>query len=181
MRRAEDDLPDRRGLVEHVAHARRQSRLIECGGAEQTNLLFRREEQLDSRMRTVLCENATRRIEHRRNRRLVVGSEDRVGGIEDHAVVDDGLDRASRRHRVQVRAEEERRAAVCRRLDSGEEVADRRSDPRAGVVLVGFEPELAQVTEDGVGDGSLFARRARKRGQLEEEIEYVGRHARPIL
>src|SRR5205085_3376009 len=79
MRRTEDDLPDWRGLVEHVAHARRQSRLIECGGAEQTNLLFRREEQLDSRMRTVLCENATRRIEHRRNRRLVVGSEDRVG------------------------------------------------------------------------------------------------------
>ena len=50
----------------------------------------------------------------------------------------------------------------------------------AGVVLVGVEPEVAQVAQHDVGDGALLARRARQRRELEEELERVvvlGGHA----
>ena len=49
----------------------------------------------------------------------------------------------------------------------------------AGVVLVGLEPERAQVVEHAVGDGPLLARRARQRRQLDEEREDVWCPLRP--
>ena len=72
-------------------------------------------------------------------------------------------------------AEEERRAGVAvrgsirqRMLPIVEPILP------ADVVLVGLEPERAQVVEHAVGDGPLLPRRARQRGQLEEEREDVG-------
>ena len=50
------------------------------------------------------------------DRGLVVGAEDRPGGVPHDAVLDHRLDRGGRRHGVEVRAEEER-LAVGRRLE----------------------------------------------------------------
>ena len=68
--------------------------------------------QLEARVRPVLLDDPPRRFEHRRDRGLVVGAEDRPARVPDDAVLDDGLERPLRRHGVEVRAEEERRAAV---------------------------------------------------------------------
>ena len=48
----------------------------------------------------------------------------------------------------------------------------------AGVVLVGVEPEVAEVAEHAIGDGALLARRAGHGGELEEEVEGLGRPRR---
>jgi hypothetical protein len=58
----------------------------------------------------------------------------------DDAVLDDRLDRRGRRDGVQVRAEEERRSRAAGGIDPAVEVSDRRSDRRAGVVLVDRQP-----------------------------------------
>ena len=42
----------------------------------------------------------------------------------------------------------------------------------AAVVLVDLEPERAQLREHAVGDRALLARRARDRGELEEERQH---------
>src|SRR5439155_21169114 len=52
MRRAQDDLPDRRGLVVHIAESRLQALLVERGRTEQADLLFRSEQKLDAPVRT---------------------------------------------------------------------------------------------------------------------------------
>ena len=67
--------------------------------------------------------SARGRLEHRRDGGLVVGAEDRPGRVADDAVLDDRLDRPLRRHRVEVRAEEERRAAGAASARAGREVA----------------------------------------------------------
>ena len=86
----------------------------------------------------VLGEHAPHALEHRGDRRLVVGAEDRAAGVADDAVLDDRLELPVRRHGVQVRAEEERRP-LGRRLDPRVDVAGARADPWAAVVLVGLE------------------------------------------
>ena len=95
--------------------------------------------------------------------------------VADDAVLDDGLDRVDRRDGVEVRAEEER-LALGRRLERDEDVPHRRADGRPGVVLVGGEPEVADVAEHEVGDGALLARRAGDGGELEEEVEGLRGH-----
>ena len=104
--------------------------------------------------------------------RFVVGAEDRPARVADDAVVDDGLERAGRRHGVEVRAEEERRP-FRRRLEPRVDVSHRRADRRTCAVLVRREAEIAQIAEHDIGDGALLARRARQRGQLEKEREDV--------
>ena len=154
-RGAEDDLADRRRLVVDVAELGLEPRVVEGAGAEQADLLLRGEEQLDARVRPPLRDDPPRRLEHRRDGRLVVGAEDRPAGIADDAVLDDGLERPLRRHGVEVRAEEERRAAVGATGQPAEQIAGVRADRRAGVVLVDLEPELTEVGGDAVGDGAL--------------------------
>ena len=140
VRRAEDHDADRRRLVVDVADARAQPRVVERVGADEADLLLRREEQLDAGVRPALGEHAPRRLEHRRDGRLVVGAEDRPGRVPDDAVLDHRLDRRGRRHGVEVRAEEER-LAVGGRLEPRVEVPHRRADPRPGVVLVDARPQ----------------------------------------
>ena len=72
-----------------------------------------------------------------------------------------------------MRAEEDRLARSAVRLEPAEDVPHRRADLRAGVVLVGFEPEGREILEHAVGDGPLLAWRARKRRQLDEQRENV--------
>ena len=67
MRSAEDDVADRSGLVVDVANSSVQARVVERSGAEEPDLLLRREEQLDARVRPAFGEDAAGCIEHHRN------------------------------------------------------------------------------------------------------------------
>ena len=173
---AEDHLADRRRLVVDVAEPRREPLVVEGGRAEQADLFLRREDELETGMRPALLDDPPRRVEHRRDRRLVVGAEDRLPCVRDDALFEHRLDRPLWRNRVEVRAEEDRQAAIpaaCR-LEPTEEVAGRRADARARVVLVHLEAELAQVERDAVCDLALLAGRARQRGEVGEELDDVG-------
>ena len=149
--------------------------MIEGIGADEADLLLRREQQLDSRVRASLGEHAARRLEHGCNRSLVVRAEDRPGGVPEHAVRHRRLDRRRRRDRVEMRAQEER-LALGSRLEPRVEVAHCRADPRAGVVLVDRQAAVAQIARYEVGDCALFARWALDGGELDEEIDDLGRH-----
>ena len=128
-------------------------------------------------MRAVLGENAARALEHRGDRGLVVGAEDRAAGVAHDAVFGHRLERSLGWNRVQVRAEEDRRpAAVPVRPDAAVEVAHVRADGRAGVVLVDGQAEVPQIARDRVRNGTLLARRARDCRQLGEEVEDLRRH-----
>ena len=133
--RAEDHLADRPGVVVDVADAGAQTLVVEGRGASQTDLLLGREEQLHPAVRPVLSDDPPRCLEHRRHRRLVVGAEDRPPAVPDEAVVDDRLERAFRRHGVEVRTEEDR-SPFGGGLDPAEQVADRGTDLGPCVVLV---------------------------------------------
>ena len=95
------------------------------------------------------------------------------GGVAHDAVLDDRLDRALRRHGVEVRAEEEGSPAFDPSREPAEQVAGVRVDPRPGVVLVNVEPEFPQLRGHPVGDGTLVPGRARDGGELEEQREGV--------
>ena len=174
-RRAEDDRADRRRLVVDVARPRVQAAVVEGIRADEPDLLLRREQQLDAGVRAALGEHAPRRLEHDGDGGLVVGAENRAGAVANDAVLDHRLDRSGRRHRVQVRTEEER-LALGARLDPGVEIPDLRARLRAGVVLVDLEAAVAEIRGDHVCDGALLAGRARERGELQEEREDVGGH-----
>jgi hypothetical protein len=111
VRRAEDDLADRRALVVHEARARVQPRVVERPCALQAHLLLRREHELDPGVRDPLADDAADRLEHGDHGGLVVGPEDRAAGVADHPVlVDVRLELPVERHGVRVRAEEDRRS-----------------------------------------------------------------------
>jgi hypothetical protein len=178
VRRAEDDLADRSALVVDVTGPRVEPRVVEGGRAAQRHLLLRREEELDPRVRPPLLPQASRGLEHHRDRGFVVGAEDRPGAVPDDAVLDDRLDRRLGRNGVGVRAEEDRQAA-CRRRQTAGEVPRRSVELRRGLVFVPLQADLRQVRADAVGNRPLLSRRARNRAQLEEEVEELRRgHAR---
>ena len=119
-----------------------------------------------------LLDDPPRGLDHGDDRRLVVGAEDRPARVPDDAVLDDhGLERAVERDRVEVRAEEERRAALGRRREAAEDVPASTPEPLGRVVLLPREPEPVELRRDPVGDRPLLARRARDRAELEEEVE----------
>ena len=106
---------------------------------------------------------------------LLSAPEDRAAAVADDAVLaDDGLERPLRGHGVEMRAEEDRRPAWDAARQAAEQVPDRRADRRPAVVLDDVEPERAQLLDDAVGDRALLARRARDRGELEEERQHLG-------
>ena len=173
VRGAEDHLADRPRLVEDVPHRSAQPRVVERPRAEQADLLLRREQELDARVRLAFDEHPPHRLEHDRHGGLVVGAEDRPGPVPDDAVVDLGFDRALRRHGVEVRTEEQRETAAVRavRLQAAEQVSDRGADGGAGPVLLHLERKVVQVADHSVRDGALVPGRARQGGELREQVE----------
>ena len=151
--------------------------MVERVRADEPDLLLGREQQLDAGVRTALGEDQARRLEHDGDGSLVVGAEDRAGGVPNDAVLDDGLDRGRRRHGVEVGAEQERLTRRGR-LDPRVQVAHRRADLRAAAVLVDLEAAVPQVADDEIRDRALLAGRARDRGELREQVEDVRRHRR---
>jgi hypothetical protein len=141
VRRAEDDLTDRRALVIDEPRFGDEPRVVEGVGAAKGNLLLCSEEQLDARMRSSLVENALRGLEHHDHGGLVVRAEDRPRCVADDPVLaGNGLDGSLRRNRVRVRAEEDRRPASVGGRDPAVHVPGVTVEPRRGVVLVPFEP-----------------------------------------
>ena len=176
-RRAEDHVADRSRLVVDEPVPRVQPRMVECRRPEQAHFFLRREDELDPGVRTALGEHAPRGLEHRRHRRFVVRAEDRPGRVpDDSLVVDDRLDPTHRLHRIEVRAEEDRRPGG-RRLEPRVQVSDGGADLGARPVLVHVERTVAQVRRDDVGDRPLLTGRARDRRQLGEELEDLGHFA----
>ena len=163
VRRAQDDVSDRRSLVVDIPDRCVEPLLVERRSAQQPDLLLRGEQQLDAGMRPVLRQHASSALQHRSDGRLVVGAEDRPAGVPDDALVDHRLQPALRRNRVEVRAEEDRRAAaVPARLDAAVQVPHVRADRRAGVVFLDGQAEVAQVARDRVGNRALLTGRARR-------------------
>ena len=121
-------------------------------------------------MRTPFGDDPSRGLDHRGDGGLVVGAEDRPGGVPDDAVLDLGLDAPLRRHGVEVGAEEDRRAPVGAAREPAEQVAGVGVDPGAGVVLLDLEAELAQLRGDAIGHGTLVPGRAFDRGELEKQL-----------
>ena len=144
--------------------------MVEGVGAAQTDLLLRREDELEPSVLAPTLERAACRLDHRRHGGLVVGPEDRARRVADDPVLDDRLDRSLGRHRVEVRAEEDRRA-LARGLETCVERAHRRADLRPGVVLVHLEAYGTQLLGDPVGDGALLTRGAGDDCQLEKEVD----------
>jgi hypothetical protein len=173
---AKDDVADRGRLVVHIADPCTQAVVVERCRAEEPNLFLRCEQELDAPVLPVLRQHAPYPFEHHRDGRFVVRAQDRAAGVPHDAVVDHRLDRALGRHRVEVRAEEDRRPAVGR-LQPAIDVAHVRAHLCARVVLVDREPEVAQVADDDVGDLALLAGRARQCGELGEEVDDLGGHA----
>ena len=177
VRRAEDHLADRPGLVVDVADPGGEAASSRTPAApRRPTSSFGVKRSSRPACGTPLLDHPPGGLDHRDDRGLVVGAEDRAAGVPDDAVLDDRLDRAGRRHGVHVRAEEERRP-LGGRLEPGVEVAGVRADLRAGAVLVDLEPEAAQLRGDAVGDRALLARRRRQRGEVEEEVEHAHRGA----
>ena len=123
-------------------------------------------------MLALLLEHTPHRFEHDHDGGLVVRSEDRSRRVaHDPVLADDRVDPRLGRHRVGVRAEEDRRPGVRRGRDTGVDVPSVTAEPFRGVVLVVLEPDLSEVRRDTVGDGALTRRGTRDRAQLEEEVE----------
>jgi hypothetical protein len=87
-RRTENDLADRRRLIEDIADRRAQPGVVECRRTEQAHLLLRREHELDTRVRAPLGDHPPNRLEHDGDRGLVVGAEDGPAGVPDDAFVE---------------------------------------------------------------------------------------------
>ena len=163
-------LPIGGGVVVAVPEPRVQAAGVELLGAQQPDLLHRRQHQLDAGVRPALADEVAHRAQHRGHGRLVVGAEDRRLGVHHAAVLDHRLDRRRRRHGVQVGVQEQR-VALGGGLDPAVDVADVRADRRARAVLVRLQPELAEEADRQVGDPALLARRAGHRSQAHEQVE----------
>ena len=172
--RAHDHLADRRRLVVDEAELGLELRVVEGARAEKADLLLLREQQLDAGMRPAFGDDPPRRLDHRDDGRLVVRAEDRSRGVPDDAVRDDRLERALRRHGVEMRTEEDRRTAVQPSRQPAQQVARVGVDPGPGVVLLDLEAQRAQLGGDAIGDRALVSRWTGDRAELREEIEGGG-------
>ena len=118
-----------------------EPRVIEGRGPTQRHLLLRREEELDPGVLASLLEHTSGGLEHDDDRRLVVGAEDRPRMVPHDAVLAHGrLDHRLGRHRVRVRAQEDRRSAgAVRRRDPAVQVPRVAVETTGCVVLVPLE------------------------------------------
>ena len=116
----------------------------------ERELLAGGEQQLDAD-RGARARQAPRRREDGGDGGLVVGAEDRLVGVAEHAVLLLDLDRAGERDGVEVGAEQDRPRAG-RALDAGEQVAAVGAGVGRRVVLLDLQAEALQLGAYGVGD-----------------------------
>ncbi len=166
-RRRDDHLADRRRVVEDEAGLRAQRRGVERFRPAQPLLLGDRQHQLDPDRRR-LGGVPRHQLHEDRDRRLVVGAEDRLAAAAEDAFVLDHLDLSPVRDGVEVGAEHH---PVLRAPGQPSEQIPRARLGRAGgVVLAHLEPERPQLGRDGVGDLALLPGRAADLAEPDESV-----------
>ncbi len=166
-RRGDDDLADRRRVIEDVAPLAAQRRDVERLRAEQADLLADGEQQLEVDRRA-LDGAAARDLEDDRDGGLVVGAEDRVAGADPRTVVEHRLDRPGLGDGVEVRAQQDRALALAG--DAREQVAALRAGLFGGAVLLDVEAHRPQLARDRLRARALVTERARDRAQPRERL-----------
>ncbi len=161
-------------MVEGEAKTALDPAEIEVLGSVQARLLGDREEQLERhrRLPTVLGQQPGQ-LEHRRDRRLVVGPEDAIGRVLPATVAAHRLEQRRQRHGVQMRAEQQRLWATLHAVgatprDPGQEVAGLRACGRGAVVLLHLDAERRELVDHPVGDHPLGSGLTRNTAQLLE-------------
>ncbi len=154
-RRGDDHLAERGGMVEDEAELAAERPDVERGRALQAGLLADREEQLDADLGRLGAGPAEvpRELDHRRDGRLVVRTEDPAIGVLPDPLPQHRLDRGGQRHRVHVRAEHHPAGAAAR--DPREQVAAVGADLWSGTVLFDLEPEARELAPDPVRTPTL--------------------------
>jgi hypothetical protein len=158
-------------VVEHAAELRLQPARVEGLGARERVLLAGGEEELDAH-RGALGGQPAGGGEDRGDGGLVVGAQDRLVAVGEHAVLLGHLDGAGERDRVEVGAEQDR-AAVGRALYAGKQVAGVRAGLGCGVVLLDGEAEALQLLAHGIGHGALVLGRALDLTEAHEVVAQV--------
>ncbi len=144
-RGARHERADRWPGIEHVPEVEVQRLDIESGGPLQADLLGHREQEDHVAVRFAGLDQRADGLDGGRHPRLVVGTENRVGGaIEDAvALLDD--EPSGRFYGVEVCGKVNPRRSLLVALESGDEVVRVPSDLRARVVLVDLEAQPLQV------------------------------------
>jgi hypothetical protein len=124
-------------------------------------------------VRPALLDDPSRGLDHRHDGRLVVAPRIVPPALRTMSVLADRLERPLRRHRVEVRAEEDRRPALARpgRRQSRFPIVESISRPASSSVHV--EPSDAARAITRSRDRSLLAGGLGDRGQLGEEVEHA--------
>ena len=141
-RRGGDDLADRRRVVEDVAERRPERRDVELASAAKPLLLGDGEHQLEP-ARRLLGPRVRRQLHQDRDRRLVVGAQDRLARAAKDAIGQDHLDRLRVRDRVHVG--EERDPRLRAPGNAADQVAGVRVGPLGRVVLFHLEAEALEA------------------------------------
>ena len=137
----------------------------------QADLLTGGEDDLEVGGRS-LADQVAHQQQKNGDRGLVVGTENGLPIAAHHAVVDDDSRRAFEWHRVQVRAEGERRTLAAPRHPRDEVTAGATSD-RAAVVLFDRDARVAQKARHDVGHLAFFSRGRADAHQTNEEVEQL--------
>ena len=174
-----DVAADGPGVVEHVAAVGVEHRGVERGRSHQSALLADREHQLDSGVGQPVEHERADRLQDHRDRRLVVGADDRGGGVSEHAVDEHRLERRGRRHGVEVGAQEQG-APGRRRGDAAVQVVAIAADRRAGAVGAHRQAQRLQLRRHGIAAGPLGITRAGDRRQRTEEADQSRRLGRVV-
>ena len=180
--RGQHDLADRRGVVEDVAEVAAQAADVERLGARERVLLRDGEDELEAHRRAVGAGEAARDLQQHRDRRLVVGAEDAVVGVDPSAVDDQRVHRRAGHHRVQVRAQQQR--SLGRALDAREQVAALCPRRRRRIVLGHRDAQRLQLRAHVPAQAPLAAEGAldpaqRREGVVEAAaLELAGPQAR---
>ena len=126
--------------------------------------------ELDAWVGSLLEDDRPDRLEHDGERRLVVGADDRRGGVPDDAFAHDRAQRVGGGDGVEVSAEEQR-APGRRCRDVTVEVVAVAAHAHGGAVTTYLEAKVAEVGHDRLAACALRARRARNRGERAKQLD----------
>jgi hypothetical protein len=170
-RRCHDHLADRAGVVEDEPERRPQRADVERLGPAEPVLLGDGEQQLQAhrgRIRRV----ASGELEQHRDRRLVVGAEDRLAAAAIDTVGQLHLNRAVVRNGVEMGGQHQ--PALVAPRQPRQQVPGPRLRRPGRVVLAELEAELAQLGGDHVRHGPLVPGGTRRLTEPDEAVVKAG-------
>src|SRR3989442_5753406 len=180
-RRGEDQLADRRGMVEGISELRAQARDVEGVCAQQADLLRGREEQLEPDGR-LIHRVAARNLEQHRDRGLVVRAEDCLAAISKYALRELDLDAIRKRNRVEMSAEHHG-AGAFGPGDSRDQVPAIRPGLGRARVLLHREPERFELRAHEARRRGFVPARALDLAERDERLREpgpLGRAGKPV-